>query len=378
MSYIKTFQILGIRRLLMLTFLFLSVVVFNSCSTDSENGTEITENNTEDDNDANEDTDAEQDDPGPQGSIELEDGFTVDEDRMFSSMIVSAAEYQAFLEGNGDLQMVSNKVYQYFEDDFDFIFILSVEEEQPSGLYYGRSSSAQSGVSGLGSSLWDNTAAYGSAGKLKSLIHMPRTEYVRNGPFLHEIAHYWANHGFIATTVGGHWGYSSAGGQLGGFDALEDLGGNTYRGLLNGQTGFGTFANGGNSVPYGNLELYTMGLIEADDLETVMVAENPQSTAVFGEFTADAITEITAAQLIAQHGERLPSAQDAQKAFTGIVVVLSTEALSQSKREQLTADMESFTRQGDPDDSWGNSYNFWRATFEMATLSARITDEQIK
>ncbi|MEM7379661.1 MAG: hypothetical protein AAF361_00530 [Bacteroidota bacterium] len=378
MSYIKTFQLLGITRIIMLSVMLMAGIALNSCSTDSENNTETTEGNPEDENDADDGNDTDPDDPDPQGAIELEDGFTVDESRMFSNMIVSAAEYQAFLEGNGDLQMVSNKVYQYFEDDFDFIFILSIEEEQPSGLYYGRSSSAKSDVAGLGTSLWDNTAAYGSAGKLKSLIHMPRTEYVRNGPFLHEIAHYWVNHGFIATTVGGHWGYSSAGGQLGGFDSLEDLGGNTYRGTLNGQTGFGTFANGGNSVPYGNLELYCMGLIGPNDLETVMVAENPQSTAVFGEFRADAITEITGSQLIAQHGERQPSAQNAQKAFTGIVVVVSTESLSQAKRDQLTADMESFTRQGDPDASWGNSYNFWKATYEMATLSARITDEQIK
>jgi len=42
---------------------------------------------------------------------------------------------------------------------------------------------------------------------------------------------------------------------------LVDLVNYTYQGKMEGENGFGTFANGGNSVPYGNLELYLMGLM---------------------------------------------------------------------------------------------------------------------
>ena len=52
-------------------------------------------------------------------------------------------------------------------------------------------------------------------------------------------------------------GFYSTKGQLGGFNqsSLEDLGNNQYS-----VDPFGAFANGGNSVPYNELELYLMGM----------------------------------------------------------------------------------------------------------------------
>lgn len=85
--------------------------------------------------------------------------------------------------------MVSEKVYEYMHDEFDFIIILSVEAAQPEDLFYGRSSQVSNKIQGLGRTTCDYTAAYGSDGRLKSIIYMPRVEYIRNGPFLHEIVH---------------------------------------------------------------------------------------------------------------------------------------------------------------------------------------------
>ena len=362
---------------LLLSLLFSLTITIYSCSTDNVDASDVMEDVDNSDSEDSENPD-DSEDTDTEGSIEFEDTFVLDGDRMLTNLVLSDTEYNKFLEGEGDIQMVSNKVYEYFNDDFDFIFILSVEEEQPAGLYFGRSSSAKNDIEGLGASLWDNTASYGSQGKLKTIIHMPRTEYILNGPFLHEIAHYWANHGFIETTVGGHWGYSSVGGQLGGFDEVEDLGNGIYRGRLNGQNGFGTFANGGNSVPYGNLELYTMGFIGADDLEDVMVAQNPQSTQEFGVFTADGIENLTADDLIASNGNRVPSVQNSQKTFKGIAVVISTSKIDQEKLDSTTLDIQNFTRPGEPDSYWGNTYNFWKATEGRATLSIEIVSENIK
>ena len=96
---------------------------------------------------------------------------------------MSKTDYDAFLKGDGDFEAVSKKVYQHFEDRFDFIFILSVEETQPEDLYYGITYPVQNTVQGIGNTTFNNTATYGSAGKLKSIIHMPRSEYIQNGPF---------------------------------------------------------------------------------------------------------------------------------------------------------------------------------------------------
>ncbi|WP_420399576.1 hypothetical protein [Flagellimonas sp.] len=364
-------------------FLMLSILVI-SCSTeevipDTESENEMTDTTGED----NENTDDPDDSDNPEepeapSTLTLEDGFTIDEAYQFTNLILSESEYNKFLVDEGDMRMVTNKVYEYFNDDFDFIIVLNVEDSQPSNLYYGLSTPAQSDIEGLGRNIWDNTAAFGSSGKLKTVIHMPRAEYIRNGPFLHEIQHYWTNHGIIPTTAGGHWGYSNVGGQLGGFEEIEDLGSGRYRGSVGGEVGFGTVANGGNSVPYANLELYAMGLIGPDELESVIVAENPASTGEFGVFTADALTTYTAANIIAEHGDRVPSYGSAQTEFRALVVVLSTGAVPQDTWDTLNSNLENFAKQGEPDSSWGNLYNFWTATGGRASFSFEIVGGNVK
>ncbi len=349
-------------------YLFLIAIALAcvSCSSDDSDG-----------NNNQGGTDVPIDNPGtPNGNV-FEENFVLDTENRFLNYVLPATEYNKFLQGDGDFVMVSNKVYEYLNDDFDFIFILSDEVKKPDDLYFGITRKVKNDVEGIGGNIYDNTANYGSKGALKSIIHMPETRFVRNGPFLHEIVHYWGNYSFIPTTVGGHWGYSSVGGQLGGFDELVDLGSNAYQGRLNGRDGFGTFANSGNLIPYGNLELYIMGLIGANELESVQVAENPVSTGS-GGFTADNITTYTAANLIAQHGERVPTTQNAQKTFKGITVVLSTTKLTDDKIAELNSDLENFSRNAAPDSSWGNLHNFWLATGGKATLDITVSQANIK
>lgn len=313
-------------------------------------------------------------DENPEDNLELDTDFVINEERSFVNYILPESTYNSFLDPDdyGDFSIVSKKVYEHFNDDFDFIFVLSNEETKPDGLYYGVSFSVQNHVKGIGSNIYSNTDRYGSAVKLKSVLHMPRTEYVKNGPFLHEIAHYWGNHGFIETTVGGHWGFTSIGGQLGGFDELTDLGDNKFTGKITGRNSFGTFANGGNSIPYGNAELYIMGLIDESELEDIKIAKNPEWTDKAGEFTADEIITLSPNDIIAEHGKREPSSANAQKDFKAIVIVLSKDSLSDEKMEKIHNDIENFSKQSAPDSSWGDTYNFWQATLEKATINIEV------
>ncbi len=364
--------------LLLITFFFLQ-----SCSTDSVSGVEMEDAITDDmDNPIKDPIDeideVEETEEPASGIINFEQGFSLDDDRRLASLILPQADYNAFIEGDGDLKLVSEKAYQYLEDDFDFLIILSVEATQPPDLFYGRATGVQNAVEGLGIGTYNNSSAYGSAERLKSIIYMPRSEYIRSGPFLHEIAHTWANKGFLPTTVGGHWGYASIGGQLGGFDELEELGGNSYIGKMNGTNGFGAFANGGNSVPYGNLELYLMGLIGAQELEPVQVAVNPEYVSNSGEFTADSIETYTAASLIAEHGERVPSHVNSQKEFKALTVIISAESLSEEKINAINTDLENFSRLSAPDANWGSSNNFWLATQGKGSFDFEINQESIK
>jgi hypothetical protein len=312
------------------------------------------------------------------GKIIFDQDFILNETRSFVNYVLPDLEYNKFLEGEGSVSMITEKAYEYLEDNFDYIIILSVEAVKPPDLFYGRATPVQNQIQGLGISTYDNSASFGSDGKLKSIIYMPRTEYISNGPFLHEIAHTFANKGIIPSTVPGHWGFASTAGQLGGFEEFEDLGNNTYRGKLNGQTGFGTFANGGNSIIYGDLELYAMGLIGADQLAPIQVAVNPEWTQTAGEFTADAITTYIVQDLINEHGVRLPAVADSQKAFKALTVVISKEVISEVKTNAITTRLENFSRQGNPDTNWGSLKNFWLATQEKATFEFTVAQESLK
>ena len=362
------------------SFLLLVLFCLHSCSTDSTSDT-IVEDTTNDDMDnPMEDPKDEIDDTEePEtGTITFEDGFIIEENRRLTSLILSQDDYNSFIEGDGDLKLVSEKAYQYLKDDFDFLIILSVEATRPPDLFFGRSTGVQNAVEGLGGGTYKNSSAYGSDERLKSIIYMPLTEYIKSGPFLHEIMHTWGNKGFIPTTVGGHWGYASTAGQLGGFDELEELGGNSYRGKMNGSNGFGSFANGGNSIPYGNLELYLMGLIGPDELESIQVAVNPEFVSNSGEFTADEIVTNTAANLIAENGERIPSHINSQKAFKALTVIISTKALSQEKIEAINFNLENFSRASAPDEKWGSTQNFWLATQGKASFDFVVSQESVK
>jgi hypothetical protein len=335
-----------------------------------------TEEPIENPNPENPDDDTTDNDNGnelPAGSVTLADNLILDKDHRFVNYILPQTEYQKFLEDQADFKAVTKAIYTHLDDVYDFVFILAVAQDQPESLgYYGINHTVQNPTQGLGGNVYDNTAAYGSKGRLKSVLFMPRTEYIKSGPFLHEIAHYWANHGFIESTVGGHWGYASTGGQLGGFDELVTLENGSYQGKMEGQNGFGTFANGGNSVPYSNVELYMMGLIGPDELEPIQVAQNPKPASQFGQFTADGFTTLTAQDLIAEHGPRIPDHTQAQKEFTALAIIVSPEALSTEKLEQVNTDLENFARPAQVDSSWGNTYNFWMATAQKATLKVDV------
>ena len=220
-------------------------------------------------------------------------------------------------------------------------------------------------------------------GRLGNLWLTART-YITAGPSLHELLHGFhigmtvdsaANY-TIPTSVPAHWGFSSTGGQHGGWSdgTLMALGGNAYKAQAPAAiapfaslSGFGTFANGGNSIPYSNLELWTMGLISDAELKPIQVAENAV-TSGSGTFTATAITTYTPAQIIAR---TLPAGRPSTltpRAFRALVVVATTSAtLPAETLNALNSDIEQFTMRSIPTIP-STGYNFWTATGMRATM----------
>jgi hypothetical protein len=284
------------------------------------------------------------------------------------------------------MKNLSNYFYDYFNDSFDFIFIVCNNLEIPDDVhYYGRFYSVQNSIEGLGKYIYDNSDYFGSNSKLKGMMHFPYRSGINNGPTLHELSHSWAN-SLIDTGMGGHWNYTGffaktsngAKGQLGGFDA------STFKDEENGKysaSGFGTFANGGNSLPYNDVELYLMGLIPMGDVGDVMLSSNAKYDKYANGriyFTADSVVKWDFATLIDDlgFGNRVPNSENSQKSFRILTVLVGDKKPTEEEIAQINSYMNIFTL--DNNDSSDYFYNFYEATGGRATLEANNLRNSIK
>lgn len=275
-------------------------------------------------------------------------------------------------------------VYRKFKDDFDFIFLVYNNATRPSNLTYaGQLIGVSNAITGTGAGIYNQAAAYGSAGKLKSLMALSQNTDMLYGPSLHELMHNWGN--FTINTscfdpfgpgtgtfdFKPHWGISGCGGQLGGFDQATlqtNVGGNPkqYKAGINGHEGFGQFANGGNGLPFSNYELYLMGLIPSDSITPFDVFRDiTASNSNTGEFTANTRITYDKLKVVTEFGLRTPTPLTSPKKFKLLVLVLTPTALTETEWTMYDNQVEQFAR---PSSDGTTLYNFWEATGGKATL----------
>lgn len=293
-----------------------------------------------------------------------------------AGLLMPSQEYDAW---NGvespdyakDHKKITNFLYSRFKDVFDFIFLISNNDDYPPNIpYAGNSQSVSNNVEGIGKSIFDSTSLFGSSGRLRSVIHLPHRNGLENGPSLHEILHAWSSY-ILETSYPGHWGFSSAGGQHGGFsrETLVEIENGVYQ-ANNGKeesTYFGENANGGNSLPFSDIELYLMGLIDKTQVPSIMVANDPAWVDPYqpGTFTASGFTEYSIEDIIQQNGARRPSVSGSQKNFKAIAVILSSSPITEQEWVDVDQDVQFLSFEGEDGDYL---YNFWEATRGLATL----------
>ncbi len=294
-----------------------------------------------------------------------------------ASLLMTPSEYadwiasDRFANGSYRRALVQD-IYRFFEDDFDFIFLILNEDSRPSnlaGIFYNVSND----VKGIGLSQFDYTGNYGSAGQLKGVMQLTQRDYLEHGPALHELAHNWANFAIATEDVGGqsagsHWGFTggSTGGQLGGFrqGSLTDNLDGSYTVEY-----FSPIDNGGNSVPYNELELYLMGFIPISGVADFDVFTDVTSyTLGFDTDTFEATTRTTYTgdTIVGLLGQRSPQASAAQHDFRLLVIVLTDAPLTTAQWNEVDDDAEKFGRVSSDGNS--NLYNFWEATGGLGTM----------
>jgi hypothetical protein len=182
--------------------------------------------------------------------------------------------------------------------------------------------------------------------ELRSYIYLARKDSLVLGPSLHELAHAWGVRLTQPSTLGkqvtcsdNHWGYTSAGGQLGGWSPgslVENSGGRFEIAGGNVEPNGRPF----NTVAYSHIELYLMGLVGSEAVPAMEVAINPQFQSLF-QFTADDVVVLSIEDILDGNGVRKPLPADAPRDFK-LTVVFLTDHIPTSRDWAFYADSMNF------------------------------------
>lgn len=290
------------------------------------------------------------------------------------------------------LMALSREFYRHYEDEFDLLVFVAhnpyrIMDQWEVGRR-GTMSVVRNAEVGTGSSTVDVGGVFGSEQRLRGVISLVHPELIfTDSMLLHEIMHLWyTDLEVIPTVTYSHWGFSSVGGQLGGFQ-LDDL-----TSLGDGKYSAGNFApqRAKTSIPYSPLEMYLAGWISPEEVPDMWVAEDgswlmrerssrrPQHLIdADGDwiFTASQISTWSIEQIIEKLGSRTPNFEQSQKEFR-IAFVLVTDGEEPIDEVFLDATqlfIEEFTKKS-PVSTWfrrearDDLLNFWEATRGIATL----------
>ena len=222
-----------------------------------------------------------------------------------------------------DVWRAGRRFYEYFRDDYDFLVVRSALR-LANGLH-GSNTRVKNDIHGIGLEIFDNTAEFGSAGRLRGVTVI---NFKHIGPLVHEVAHNWANYleRFESEKYGAHWGFTNVQGVLGGHATrFEELRTDRYAVSDGALSSFW----GGRYSP---LELYLMGLLPASEVPPHYVLGNSRilevDDAANAIIVSGSLEQVTIEEIIAEEGPRIPGSEESQKSFRMGTIVVSDRPLT--------------------------------------------------
>src|SRR5262245_49513660 len=240
----------------------------------------------------------------------------------------------SFLTDN-NVRRVAQTFYRYYGDDFDFLNIVST----PSRFLNRTHTTSRNDVDGIGVTRVDNSAQYGSAGRLRGFTAFPAPGFYDGAEtgFSHEIGHQWINHlNFSPFNTGvPHWPVSSMATGVMGF-SIGGTGGEGGSFLCNvvddGATVQLLPQASGDPKAFNDFDLYLMGLLPPEAVRSQVVltgvASAPMCT---GQVYSGAVARVTINSVITAAGRRVPDSSASPKRFRAATILVSRDGLVSSE-----------------------------------------------
>jgi hypothetical protein len=270
------------------------------------------------------------------------------------------------------------RALQLLGDTFDYVAIVANVSSRNNRFFVA----VRNDVAGIGLPPMDNSAAWGSAGRLRGLIHFPRDVYFDAGDdgMVHEIGHTFINYATapILKTGVPHWPLSSLASGVMGFSLPGSRAGEDFPWVITPQPD-GSYKIFSQAVThtYTDWDLYLMGLVPASSVSPALILPSTLSASAITDGMATTATTYTIAEYIAAQGARVPSEATAPRDFNVAYVVLSYGGLlSPSEMAFFNANAaRAESTIGLPSSvgfSGGTAVPFFLATGGRARLHARL------
>ena len=244
-----------------------------------------------------------------------------------TNYVATRSQIQTF-----DPKVWAQRFYATHGDNYDFINFIHVAGKRGNRFHF----SVKNQVQGIGQSLLDTSAQYGSGGRLLGISVFPLSSLFDGADqgFSHETGHQWCQ--FLAGTpfaVGTpHWPLADVAANVMGFSigGPGGQGGNfNFAFAPNGSGGYIVGAgNPLNLTTFNSMELYLMGLIPSQQVAPFFVLRDQTQSVTGGQtLQPSEIAPVTVTDVIGVQGARIPNSTQSQKNFRTANIVVSEQLL---------------------------------------------------
>jgi len=229
---------------------------------------------------------------------------------------------------------MAKKFYRTFPDGYDFLNIVT----------YGRVYFSNRGhmtvsndVQGIGATIFNQSANYGSTGRLKGITVFPNFTFFDGAEtaYQHELGHQWINFLNVPPLASAkpHWPLSSLASGIMGFSIPPTNEGGDFACQVLSEAGGVRLVPRTEAAVFTDLDLYLMGLAPAEEVQEHIVLAEQDVTAVLQQCNrqlySGSVTRVRLADIVKVAGARAPAYGTAPRRFKVATLVVSPSLLSE-------------------------------------------------